>query len=159
MRGAVYNLAFRAGPGKPRYMSRIISFLTAFCVGGVLLGALYILAPEGAFKKPLKYLFGVCFVCCIVSFFPVFSNMDITADLSSFTLESAPDANLYAARLTVVTALEKAGITCKSIDITPAYDAAGNITELSVTVVSNEDPQKIKNAIESENIKVSVINE
>ena len=141
-------------------MSRIISFITAFCVGGVLLGALYILVPEGAFKKPVRYLFGVCFVCCVVSFFPIFSKFDLSADIpSSSVSDAAQAANLYAARLTVAAALDKAGITYGSLEVFPAYNAEGEVTGLSVTVRSGDDPQRIKNALENENIEVSVINE
>ena len=140
-------------------MSRIISFITAFCVGGVLLGALYILVPEGAFKKPLKYLFGVCFVCFAVSFFPAFSDIDLTADFSFSAAENAQTESIYAARLTVAAALEKAGIRYDGLEVLPEYDTGGNIIGLSVTVTSKDDPQIIKDALENENIKVSVINE
>ena len=140
-------------------MKGIISFITVFCAGGVLLGALYILIPEGSFKKPLKYVFGVCFVCCIVSFIPVFSNMDITADIQPQTTESARNAGVYAARITLQTALDKAGIAYKSVEIVPRYDERGRAVFLSVTVVSNDDPRKIADVLENENIEVSVINE
>lgn len=159
MRGVVYNFADGTAGGEPFGMSGIFSFLCAFCVGGTLLGALYILVPEGAFKKPLKYLFGVCFICCIISFFPLTADIDITEGLQSQSAADYTDTNLYAARLTFCTALDKAGIPYKDINVFAYTDEENRITGLEVTVFSEAPPQEITAVLQNENIKVSVINE
>ena len=159
MLGVVYNIPNGAYRGKPSGMKQIILFISGFCVSGVLFGALYLLIPEGTFKKPLKYVFGVCFICCIIAFFPSSPDFDYSAELAEETSAINDTAVLYAARLTVQTALEKAGIQYRDVRVSAVKDVDGGITGLEVTVVSDEPPQRITAVVQSENIKVSVINE
>lgn len=139
-------------------MNSIFSFISAFCVGAVVIGALHLLLPEGAMKKPVKYVFSVCFICLIAALFPLSLNIDFSTGAESIKAYTY-DVNEAVTMLTVKTALSKAGITYSDVKIFSERDIEGNIVFLTVEVYTLEPESKVKNAIESENIKVSVINE
>ena len=139
-------------------MSSIFSFIVSFCVCGILIGALYVLLPHGAMKKSAKYILCLCFLCSVLSFLP--HSFDF--DLSGFKTEIADysgNADIKAAELTVKSALKSAGVDYSALYITPQKDENQKITELYVEVHTKSDYKTVKEALNSENIKVSVINE
>ncbi len=141
-------------------MKAITSFLTAFCIGCITLGGLYTLVPEGKFQKAVKHIFALCFLCCLISSFGVIGKLN-------FKIEPKPEnefisvgAAAESARIVFERALKNSEIHFTKIVVLTDKAEDGSIFISKVTVVSNEERQKIADIISADgSFEVEVINE
>ncbi len=140
-------------------MSAIVSFVSAFCVGCVTLGGLYLLCPKGAFEKSVKYVFCLCLLCCVIACFSGIGNISFkisTEEAQSISAGAAAEA----ARMVFKRALEKSDINFSKITVLTDKDDDGSIIIIKVTVVTSEPYEKIKSVISGDgSYEVEVINE
>ncbi len=139
-------------------MNSIFSFLKTFSLGGIVIGALYILVPEKTFKKPIIYILSLTFVLLILLSVP--RHIDFDYSFTEETVEENIESiNEQTALLTIKSALSIAGIDYSKLEVDFSKDPDGKINYIYVKIQTKETAEKIKEALNSENIKVSVINE
>lgn len=141
-------------------MKAITSFLTAFCIGCVVLGGLSLLVPEGKLQKAVKYTFSLCFLCCLISSFGVIGNLNFKIEPKSENEFISVGAAAESARIVFERTLKNSQINFRKITVLTDKADDGSIFISKVTVVSNEDKQKIIKVISSDgSFEVEVINE
>ena len=141
-------------------MSALNSFIISFCVGCVLLGFLYMLCPSGNMSAPVKYIFCLCFVCCVIGAAislptPDFSYFETAANSEILTEQNAG----VTAETVFCEALRQQNINFTKITVATNKQPNGSIIINKVTVYTEELPQKIYDAIGSESYEVEVVNE
>lgn len=141
-------------------MSNLSVFITSFCSSCILLGFLYMLCPSGYMEKSVKYVFCLCFLCCVLG---CVTNLK-TIDFSAF--KAASDTEIVTERGASVTAervfaqtLADQNIDFKKITVDTNKLSNGSITISRVTVYSNASAEQVIKAIGSDSYEVNVINE
>ena len=134
------------------------AFVTAFCVGSIILGALYILVPEGSLSKPVSYAFGIAFLCLILSVGKLTS-----INLPQIDYKSAEFANerLSAASAEMIfsEALAREDINFSKITVFTDKTESGGISITKVVVYTDASPVQVNAVIGSDGYEVLVINE
>ena len=136
------------------------SFITGFCVSCVLIGVLYMLCPSGSMANSVKYVFCLCFVCCVLSVALTMPKIDFSYFETRGNKEILTEDNTaFYAKEVFSEALLKQNINFRKIDVFTNKNKDGGIVINRVDVYSNADETKIKQAIDSEYYEVVVINE
>ena len=52
-------------------MNALNSFITAVCAACVIIGAAYLICPDGSMQKPVKYVLSLVFIAVIISSVPI----------------------------------------------------------------------------------------
>lgn len=141
-------------------MNGLSSFIISFCGSCVLLGFLYMLCPSGSMSAPVKYVFCLCFVCCVIA-----SVLNIPKpDFSYF--DKANNAEILTEQNTAVTAemvfgeaLRQSNVNFRKISVETNKMSDGSIIISKVTVYTTESAQKVEEIIGSDSYEVCVINE
>ena len=136
------------------------SFIISFCGSCVLLGFLYMLCPSGNMSAPVKYIFCLCFVCCVVG-----TAISIKpADFSVF--DETKSSEILTEQNTAVTAqavfseaLTQQNINFRKITVDTNKLLDGSIIISRITVYTAESPQRVMQVIDSDSYEVVVINE
>ena len=140
-------------------MNSITSFIVSFCGSCILLGFLHMLCPAGSINKSVRYVFCLCFICCIIG---VATN--ISVDFSWFN-DTKTDAILteqnvgVTAQMVFGEALKAKNINFRKIAIDTNKLSDGSIVINRVTVYTSETLQKVLDAIGSDSYEVTVVNE
>lgn len=141
-------------------MQILNSFITGFCVSCVLLGVLYMLCPSGSMANSVKYVFCLCFVCCIVTAVSRLPKPDFSFFQKSQQSEIVSQQNAeVSARAVFAEALRQQNINFKKINVYTNKLSDGSIVINRVEVYSTEEAGKITQAIDSDYYEVVVINE
>ena len=119
-------------------MNALRDFAVSFCTVCAVMGALYMLVPNGAAQKAVKYLFSLIIVICVISAVPGLKG--IRASLP----QTAAEMRITAARLTFETALQSAGIEFDKITVWADKSDDGSIKITKVTVASSDNGDKIR---------------
>ena len=141
-------------------MNGLSSFIISFCGSCVLLGFLYMLCPSGSMSAPVKHVFCLCFVCCVIA-----SVLTIPKpDFSYF--DKANNAEILTEQNTAVTAemvfgeaLRQSNVNFRKISVETNKMSDGSIIISKVTVYTTESAQKVEEIIGSDSYEVCVINE
>lgn len=141
-------------------MSNLSSFMISFCSSCILLGFLYMLCPDGSMSKSVKYVFCLCFLCCVLSTVIGMPKIDLgdfsqTSKSDTVTEQSAATT----AQLIFTEALTRSNINFAKIEIDTNKLSDGSITISRVTVYSTVPADQIIAAIGSDSYEVCVINE
>ena len=141
-------------------MSNLSSFIISFCSSCILLGFLYMLCPSGNMRSSVKYVFCLCFVCCILTGIIGMPKADFHAfnsdsDTEIVTEESAA----VTAQMIFTQALSDADINFRKIEVKTNKLTDGSITISRVTVYTNESYENITAIIGSDSYEVVIINE
>ncbi len=142
-------------------MSYISAFLISFCAAAVFIGALYMLCPDGAMNKPIKYLLSLVFLLSIISVAGItVKRAEIDLDFASPQIDSA-DLELKNAEYVYAFALRSADIEFSEIEIFTNKEDDGSIIINKVIVHSGCERQKIIDALGTvtKNIEVEVVND
>lgn len=141
-------------------MASINQFIISFCTGCVLLGFLYMLCPSGNMSASVKYVFCLCFVCCVIG--AAFSMT--SPDFSEF--DSFETSDLLTEQNTAITAqsvfseaLRQQNISFRKITVNTNETSDGSIFISKVTVFTSEPEQNVLAVLQSDNYEVVVINE
>ena len=143
-------------------MNFLSSFATSLCASCVFIGALYMLCPQGAINRSVKYIFALCFILLVVSSaLPFSKGMDI--DFKEFSQENIQTDKLdeYTAWYTYAIALEKAGVDFEEIEVCTDKTKEGGIYISKVIIYSECEKSQIQKVLGMEhgNIEVEIINE
>ncbi len=139
-------------------MNKITSFLSAFVLGGIMLGALYMLIPSGSMKKTVKYGFCICFIAVIVFSFGLLNKINIKFSVPDFETE-IEEVGEKSAKAVFSAALKKEGINFSDLEVITSKNETGGIDIIEVIIKTECSLERIEQIIGNENIKVSVINE
>ncbi|MBR3969189.1 MAG: hypothetical protein IKJ93_06340 [Clostridia bacterium] len=141
-------------------MQILSSFITGFCVSCVLLGVLYMLCPTGSISSSVKYVFCLCFVCCIVATATTFPKIDFSQFEKHYNNELLTEENAaFYSKEVFSEALRQEKINFEKIDVYTNKLKDGSIVINRVEIYSNQDASKIKQIIGSKDYEVVVINE
>lgn len=141
-------------------MDGLNSFLISFCVSCILLGFLFILCPSGSMNAPVKYVFGLCFVCCVIGTViaipkPEFSYFDKSENTTVLTEQNSS----ISAQMVFSEALRQQNIKFRKLTVDTNKLKDDSISISRVTVYTDESAEKIIQAIGSDSYEVIVINE
>ncbi len=141
-------------------MSGFSSFVISFCTGCVLLGFLFVLCPTGNMHLSVKYVFCLCFVCCVVGGIvnikaPDFSDFERGNTEEVLTEENAA----VTSQMVFEEALRQQNINFRKITVKTNKLTNGSIIIDRVTIFTNEDASKILQIIDSDNYEVIIVNE
>lgn len=141
-------------------MNGINSFIISFSSSCILLGFLYMLCPSGSMSASVKYIFCLCFVCCIVGSAlsikqPDFSMIEKAQNAEIITEQNAS----VTAQMIFSEALTQKNINFRKITVDTNKLADGSIVISRITVYTSEAPQKVLEVIKSDSYEVIVINE
>lgn len=141
-------------------MSDINAFIISFCVSCVLLGSLYMLCPSGNMSAPVKYIFCLCFVCCVVGTAislpsPDFSDFDKKDGIELLTNQNTATT----AQMVFSEALTKQNINFTKVMVDTNKLSDDSIVISKVTVFTTEQASKIVQIIGDDSYEVVVINE
>lgn len=142
-------------------MNYISTFLISFCAAAVFIGALYMLCPDGAMQKPIKYLLSLIFLLSVISVAGItVKNIDIELDFTASQTD-ATDLEIKNAEYVYSLALKNADIEFSEIEIFTNKADDGSIIINKVIIHSECERQKIVDALSeaTKNIEVEVIND
>ena len=137
------------------------SFVTAFCAASVIIGALFLLCPDGGLSKPVKYLFSLVFILAVVGAAASLKNVQFSFPSSAESAPISDDMSIAAAEYAYAHALHRAGINFHKITVCTDKTQDGSISITKVIVYSDCGESEIRGAlgVAAENYKVEVINE
>lgn len=135
-------------------------FIISFCACCILLGFLYMLCPSGNISSSVKYVFCLCFVCCVVSTAisipsPDFSSFDKTQSKDILTEQNAA----VTAQAIFSEALRQENITFRKITVDTNKLPDGSIIISKIIVYTSEPSQNVLAVLDSDSYEVVVLNE
>lgn len=137
-------------------------FFISFSVGCILIGALYIICPEGNISKPIRYLFSLVFLVIIISAANIplkkitFPLPEATASQASLTeMQSLSAQYIYSYTL------EAQNINFREIYVCTDNSNDNSIVITKVIIVSDEPREKIIKALGvlAKEREVEIVNE
>lgn len=141
-------------------MQGLNSFIVSFCSGCILLGFLYMLCPSGSMSKSVKYIFCLCFLCCIVGASTAVQIPQISQFNTTDQGEILTEQNAAAVAQSVFSeALSSGDINFRKILVDTNKTDNGSIIISRVTVYTDVSADIISQAIGSDSYEVCVINE
>lgn len=142
-------------------MNYISAFLMAFCVACVFIGCLYMLCPDGAISKSVKYILSLVFLLTVISA-AGFTVKKAEIDIDFSPPETSTEAlDTATAKYVYSYALQKAGIEFEEIEIFTNKAADGSISINKVVIYSASPKDTVMSALgeAAKNIEVEIINE
>lgn len=143
-------------------MNVLSVFAISFCASSVFIGAIYMISPDGAINRSVKYIFACVFILMVVSSAIPLSN-GIEFDFKEFESESIQTANIDEQTVwyTYAIALQKAGINFEEIEVCTDKNEKDGIYISKVIIYSECEKSLIEKAlgVEYSNIEVEIINE
>ncbi len=141
-------------------MSEINTFITSFCTGCILLGFLYLICPVGNMAISVKYIFSLCFVCCVIGSAIAIPSPDFTFFEQKFNTEILTEQNTAVVAQSIFSeALSSENIYFRKIEVNTNKLNDGSIIISKIIVYTTESPQKVISIIGSDDYEVVVINE
>lgn len=138
-------------------------FFISFSTGCILIGALYILCPEGNISKPIKHIFSLVFLIIIISAANVpLKNIDFSMPtVTANDNENYTQMQISSAEYVFSETLKSQNINFSKISIFTDKTDNDSIVITKVVIVSNDKSEKILNALGGlcENREVEIINE
>lgn len=143
-------------------MNFIFSLLISFCVACVFIGSLYVLCPNGAMSKPVKYIFALVFLVTVIAASGVtLRNSDTHFEFTGTDSLDFEALDIASAEYSYAYALSEAGIEFEEITVCTDKLSNGSIVISKVIIQSDCEKAKIVEALgeAAENFEVEVINE
>lgn len=140
-------------------MNTLKVFISAFCVGSIALGVLYILVPKGNLSKSVRYTFCLCLLCTVLSAAANILGGDfpqLTENARDFSNDSL---SVAAARLTFEAALTRENIKFSEINVFTDKTDSGGISITKVLVYTHCSFSEVNAVIGSNLYELVVINE
>lgn len=127
-----------------------------------MIGAFYMLCPDGSMGKSVRYILSLCFIVSVLAATSFnIGDIKINTDYSLPDIVTQESMQTAAAEYTYAAALEKAGINFRKITVCTDKTESGSIIISRVIVYSDCEAAKIREALGAvaENYKVEIINE
>lgn len=135
-------------------------FVIVFCTSCIFLGFLYMLCPDGNISPSVKYIFCLCFLCCVLSSVANFKKIDFGDFASEIETDYLTEQSAAVTAQSVFeTALSSQNINFTKISVDTNKLSDGSIIISKVTVYSDCEPEEIIKAIGSDSYEVCVVNE
>ncbi len=141
-------------------MGEINSFIISFCVSSILLGFLYMLCPGGNMSASVKYIFCLCFVCCVVGTAVSIPSPDFSVFDKNQSAEILTEQNIATTAQSIFgEALRQENINFRKIAVDTNKLENGSIIISKITVYTTESQQRVSEVLDSDSYEVVVINE
>ena len=141
-------------------MNNLSVFLVSFCSACVLLGFLFLLCPKDKLNSSVKYVFCLCFLCCVLNGAVNFPKLNLSQfDTASTKAALTEQSTASVAQSVFAEALTQQNINFSKISVDTNKLSNGSITISRVTVYSAESVELIASVIGSDSYEVCVINE
>lgn len=143
-------------------MSSISSAICGFCAACVFIGALFMLCPDGALSKSVKYTLSLVFLLAVISAAGIgVKNFDadfFKTEQTDISTEQLTELNI---RLVFEETLRKNGINFEEISVFTDKLETGGISITKVIIRSDCEKEKIFEVLGnvSNSVEVEVINE
>ncbi len=137
-------------------------FFVSFCAACILIGALYIVCPDGSISKPIKHIFSLVFLIVIITAANIpLKNIDFSLGATADTLADYEDMQITSAEYVFSQALKSENINFSEISFCTDKTEDDSIVITKVIIVSNEPREKIIKALDvlAENREVEIQNE
>lgn len=140
-------------------MNEIRSFITAFCTGLVMLGALYIIVPNGNVKKQVKYAFCLAFLVIVLSAGKIvnFDGIDFKSNLNN-NIDSERLLSV-SAEMAIKSALSQNEITFKEITVCTDKSEKDGIFISKVIIKTDAEKNEVLKIFKGAQYTVEVLNE
>lgn len=112
-------------------------------------------------SKPVKYVFCLCFICCMLSSTALIKNVDFSEISFDNTKQQIINEEMSAetARQVFASALTKSDIDFEKIMVNTNKMNDGSISIIKVTIYTNAPPDAVKAVFYNVDFEVEVINE
>lgn len=143
-------------------MSYFSSLLTAICAACILIGALYMLCPDGTMKKSVSYILGLVFLLSVISAAGITVRKgDIDMSLPKTSQVDNTASLTVSAEYVYSSALKAAGIDFEEITVCTNKSENGSISISKVLIRSDCEKHRILEALgeAAKNFEVEVTNE
>ena len=135
------------------------AFVSAFCIGSVILGVLYILVPDGKLNKAVSYAFSIALLCVVLSGAVKLSDVQIPGVSESRSDFDNERLSAASAEMVFAEALSREKINFSKITVFTDKSGSGGISITKVFVYTAESADRVNSAIGSDIYEVVVINE
>ena len=143
-------------------MNFFAQIVTAFSVAAVFIGALYMICPDGAISKSVRYVLGLAFILTLITAAGItVKRTDIDFNFTSVTETDTSQTLISAARYVYSYTLTKQGINFKEITVCTNKAQDGSIIINKIVINSDCEKEKIIKALSqvAQNYEVEIINE
>ena len=143
-------------------MNALNSFITAVCAACVIIGAAYLICPDGSMQKPVKYVLSLVFIAVIISAVPIARvKFDLNFNAYEYSEKTEDELLISGAEYVYGSVLKKAGVNFNKITVCTDKTESGGISIIKIAVSTNEPEDKVKEALNAagENYEVTVQNE
>lgn len=138
-------------------MNSIYEFVTVFCSISLLFGGIYILKPTGNTAKTVKYIFSLIFVCVVLTAIFKIKTVDFNLKSNLQNYELTTDSLTENAIISTFSeALRSSEINFSKITVCTNKNEDGSISISKVTVISDEEKEKIIKALGGENAEYEI---
>lgn len=144
-------------------MKNILSFIASFCGAGIFIGAFYMLCPQGAVSKSVRYVLSLVFILTVITAAGIgIGNLENISFSTPGSEEiKTQDLEISSAKYVYSYLLEKNDIDFNKITVCTDKRSDGSIDIIKVIIYSQCEGEKILNALSevANNIEVEVVNE
>ena len=143
-------------------MNALNSFITAVCAACVIIGAAYLICPDGNMQKPVKYVLSLVFIAVIISAVPIARvKFDLNFNAYEYREKTEDELLISGAEYVYGSVLKKAGVNFNKITVCTDKTESGGISIIKIAVSTNEPEYKVKEALNAAgvNYEVTVQNE
>lgn len=143
-------------------MNALNSFITAVCAACVIIGAAYLICPDGSMQKPVKYVLSLVFIAVIISAVPIACvKFDLNFNAYEYSEKTEDELLISGAEYVYGSVLKKAGVNFNKITVCTDKTESGGISIIKIAVSTNEPEYKVKEALNAAgvNYEVTVQNE
>ena len=143
-------------------MNALNSFITAVCAACVIIGAAYLICPDGSMQKPVKYVLSLVFIAVIISAIPIARvKFDLNFNAYEYSEKTENELLISGAQYVYGSVLKKAGANFNKITVCTDKTESGGISIIKIAVSTNEPEYKVKEALNAAgvNYEVTVQNE
>ena len=143
-------------------MNALNSFITAVCAACVIIGAAYLICPDGSMQKPVKYVLSLVFIAVIISAVPIARvKFDLNFNAYEYSEKTEDELLISGAEYVYGSVLKKAGVNFNKITVCTDKTESGGISIIKIAVSTNEPEYKVKEALNAAgvNYEVTVKNE
>ena len=125
-----------------------MQFFTSFCVGCVLIGALYIICPDGAISKTVKYVFSLVFLLIIITAANIpLKNLRFDLFSSQAIETNGENMQISAAEFVFAHTLKSQNINFSKISIFTDKSDDQSIVITKVVIITDQQREKVINAL------------
>lgn len=142
-------------------MNTVLQFFASFCIAAIFIGALFIICPDGAMSKTVKYALSLVFLCIVISTAGITVRTPVVFESPHSFSEGERQMEITFARQVYARALYSKQINFKVIEVFTNKQADDSIIISKVQIFTEHSKEAVLSALEGLNpkVEVEVINE